>query len=96
MEYVKALVKVAEEELQPVGHPRVFSLTKIVEISHFNMGRIRYPPPLKGSLASWRSLCAVFLPILPPLPKLAVVSHVLSITLPLKPNPTPSQEAEIL
>ena len=42
MEFVRALVLVAEEELQPVNHPRVFSLTKIVEISHFNMGRIRY------------------------------------------------------
>ena len=45
VEYVKALVKVAEEELQPTGHPRVFSLTKIVEISHYNMGRIRHDPP---------------------------------------------------
>ena len=42
VEFVRALVLVAEEELQPVNHPRVFSLTKIVEISHFNMGRIRY------------------------------------------------------
>ncbi len=42
VEYVKALVLIAEEELQPVNHPRVFSLTKIVEISDFNMGRIRY------------------------------------------------------
>lgn len=41
VEYVKALVLIAEEELQPVNHPRVFSLTKIVEISDFNMGRIR-------------------------------------------------------
>lgn len=41
VEYVKALVVVAEEELQPVNHPRVFSLAKIVEISHFNMARIR-------------------------------------------------------
>ena len=44
MEFVRALVLVAEEELQPVNHPRVFSLTKIVEISHFNMGRIRCTP----------------------------------------------------
>ena len=41
VEFVKALVLIADEELQPVNTPRVFSLTKIVEISHFNMGRIR-------------------------------------------------------
>lgn len=41
VEFVKALVLIANEELEPVATPRVFSLTKIVEISHFNMGRIR-------------------------------------------------------
>ena len=49
MEYVRALVLIAEEELQPVNHPRVFSLTKIVEISDFNMGRIRRVVDKKGS-----------------------------------------------
>ena len=41
VEFVRALVAVADEELAPVATPRVYSLTKIVEISHFNMGRIR-------------------------------------------------------
>lgn len=50
VEYVKALVLIAEEELQPVSHPRVFSLTKIVEISDFNMGRIRQVSHLLVSL----------------------------------------------
>jgi len=39
--FVTALCSVAQEELRPGGPPRVFSLTKIVEIAHFNMGRIR-------------------------------------------------------
>ena len=42
VEFVRAMVVVAEEELLPINHPRVYSLTKIVEISHFNMARIRY------------------------------------------------------
>ena len=41
MEFVRALCQVASEELAPVQAPRVYSLTKIVEISHFNMNRIR-------------------------------------------------------
>ena len=41
MEFVRALCTVASEELAPVQAPRVYSLTKIVEISHFNMSRIR-------------------------------------------------------
>lgn len=40
--FVRTLCKIASEELRSVQHPRVFSLTKIVEISHFNMTRIRY------------------------------------------------------
>ena len=52
VEYVKALVLIAEEELQPVNHPRVFSLTKIVEISDFNMGRIRQAGIVNNFLAS--------------------------------------------
>lgn len=39
--FVRTLCKIASEELRSVQHPRVFSLTKIVEISHFNMTRIR-------------------------------------------------------
>jgi hypothetical protein len=32
----------SQDELRDVRAPRVFSLTKIVEIAHFNMGRIRW------------------------------------------------------
>lgn len=39
--FVKALCKVSMAELQSPSDPRVFSLTKIVEIAHYNMGRIR-------------------------------------------------------
>lgn len=42
VEFVVALCSVATEELQSAQAPRVFSLTKIVEIAHFNMKRIRY------------------------------------------------------
>ena len=42
VEFVRALCTTAQEELAPVQAPRVYSLTKIVEISHFNMTRIRY------------------------------------------------------
>ena len=42
VEFVRALCMVAREELRSSPAPRVYSLTKIVEISHFNMGRIRY------------------------------------------------------
>ena len=45
VEFVRALCQVATEELAPVQAPRVYSLTKIVEISEFNMNRIRYCPP---------------------------------------------------
>eukprot|EP00897_Mesotaenium_endlicherianum_P001745 jgi/Mesen1/1599/ME000134S00728 len=41
VDFVKALCKVSMEELRSPTDPRVFSLTKIVEISHFNMSRIR-------------------------------------------------------
>ncbi|CAK9230341.1 unnamed protein product [Sphagnum troendelagicum] len=41
VDFVKALCKVSMEELRSPSDPRVFSLTKIVEISHFNMTRIR-------------------------------------------------------
>ncbi|GAV81823.1 Sec7 domain-containing protein/DUF1981 domain-containing protein/Sec7_N domain-containing protein [Cephalotus follicularis] len=39
--FVKALCKVAMSELQSPTDPRVFSLTKLVEIAHYNMNRIR-------------------------------------------------------
>ncbi|KAI9396925.1 hypothetical protein POPTR_004G208400v4 [Populus trichocarpa] len=39
--FVKALCKVSISELQSPTDPRVFSLTKIVEIAHYNMNRIR-------------------------------------------------------
>lgn len=39
--FVQALCSVALEELDSATAPRVFSLTQIVEIAHFNMGRIR-------------------------------------------------------
>ncbi len=42
VEFVRALCHVAQEELRPTAAPRVYSLTKIIEISHFNMSRIRY------------------------------------------------------
>lgn len=39
--FVKALCKVSIEELRSTSEPRVFSLTKVVEIAHYNMNRIR-------------------------------------------------------
>ncbi|KAK8529718.1 hypothetical protein V6N12_060491 [Hibiscus sabdariffa] len=39
--FVKALCKVSISELQSPTEPRVFSLTKLVEIAHYNMNRIR-------------------------------------------------------
>jgi hypothetical protein len=39
--FVRCLVTISLDELRDPAAPRVFSLTKIVEISHFNMGRIR-------------------------------------------------------
>ncbi|EHA8586918.1 Brefeldin A-inhibited guanine nucleotide-exchange protein 2 [Cocos nucifera] len=41
IDFVKALCKVSMEELRSTSNPRVFSLTKIVEIAHYNMNRIR-------------------------------------------------------
>ncbi|GAB2224201.1 hypothetical protein Droror1_Dr00004952 [Drosera rotundifolia] len=41
IDFVKALCKVSTEELRSASDPRVFSLTKIVEIAHYNMNRIR-------------------------------------------------------
>lgn len=39
--FVRCLVTISLDELRDAAAPRVFSLTKIVEISTFNMGRIR-------------------------------------------------------
>lgn len=39
--FVRALCKVSISELQSPTDPRVFGLTKIVEIAHYNMNRIR-------------------------------------------------------
>ncbi|XP_051130955.1 brefeldin A-inhibited guanine nucleotide-exchange protein 1-like [Andrographis paniculata] len=39
--FVTALCKVAMSELQSTTEPRVFSLTKLVEVAHYNMNRIR-------------------------------------------------------
>ncbi|XP_058744123.1 brefeldin A-inhibited guanine nucleotide-exchange protein 2-like [Vicia villosa] len=41
IDFVKALCKVSMEELRSQSDPRVFSLTKMVEIAHYNMNRIR-------------------------------------------------------
>ncbi|OAD52521.1 Brefeldin A-inhibited guanine nucleotide-exchange protein 1 [Eufriesea mexicana] len=41
VEFVKALCQVSLEELSHPTQPRMFSLTKIVEISYYNMARIR-------------------------------------------------------
>uniref|UniRef100_A0A6N2L832 SEC7 domain-containing protein n=1 Tax=Salix viminalis TaxID=40686 RepID=A0A6N2L832_SALVM len=41
IDFVKALSKVSMEELQSASDPRVFSFTKLVEIAHYNMNRIR-------------------------------------------------------
>ncbi|KAK2184722.1 hypothetical protein NP493_255g01035 [Ridgeia piscesae] len=41
VEFVKALCAVSMDELASLSHPRMFSLQKIVEISYYNMGRIR-------------------------------------------------------
>ena len=60
VEFVRALCAVAQEELRPVASPRVYSLTKIIEISHFNMSRIRRAPVLSHSAplcsCAWRAL----------------------------------------
>ncbi|KAL7121167.1 hypothetical protein ACP275_02G166600 [Erythranthe tilingii] len=41
VDFVKALCKVSMDELRSTSDPRVFCLTKIVEIAHYNMNRIR-------------------------------------------------------
>ncbi|XP_048583059.1 brefeldin A-inhibited guanine nucleotide-exchange protein 1 isoform X2 [Nematostella vectensis] len=41
VDFVQALCMVSSEELSSHAHPRMFCLTKLVEISYYNMGRIR-------------------------------------------------------
>lgn len=44
VDFVRALCSVSWEEIQSSGmsqHPRLFSLQKLVDISYYNMGRIR-------------------------------------------------------
>ena len=41
MDFVQALGAISSEELANPTHPRMFSLQKIVEISYYNMNRIR-------------------------------------------------------
>ena len=41
MDFVQALCAISSEELASPIHPRMFSLQKIVEISYYNMNRIR-------------------------------------------------------
>ena len=41
VEFVRALCQVSSEEVSHPNNPRMFSLQKIVEISYYNMGRIR-------------------------------------------------------
>jgi len=41
VDFVRALCQVSIEELSIQPHPRMFCLTKLVEISYYNMGRIR-------------------------------------------------------
>jgi brefeldin A-inhibited guanine nucleotide-exchange protein len=44
VDFVRSLSEISWEEIQSSGsaeHPRVFCLTKLVEISYYNMNRIR-------------------------------------------------------
>ena len=41
VDFVQALCAVSSDELANPTHPRMFSLTKLVEISYYNMNRIR-------------------------------------------------------
>ncbi|KAL4586003.1 hypothetical protein LXL04_010633 [Taraxacum kok-saghyz] len=41
VDFVKALCRVSMDELRSASDPRVFGLTKIVEVAHYNMDRIR-------------------------------------------------------
>ena len=39
--FVRALCEVSSQELESKLAPRVYSLTKIVEVAHYNMNRVR-------------------------------------------------------
>lgn len=39
--FVRALASISADELRDAKAPRVFALTKIIEVAHFNMNRIR-------------------------------------------------------
>ena len=41
VDFVQALGAISSDELANPTHPRMFSLQKIVEISYYNMNRIR-------------------------------------------------------
>ena len=41
VDFVEALCAVSNQELSSPAHPRMLSLQKIIEISYYNMGRIR-------------------------------------------------------
>ena len=41
VQFVQALCQVSSQELESVDSPRIFSLTKIVEVAHYNMDRVR-------------------------------------------------------
>jgi len=41
VEFVQALCQVSSQELENTESPRVYSLTKIVEVAHYNMNRVR-------------------------------------------------------
>ncbi|KAE8693794.1 Brefeldin A-inhibited guanine nucleotide-exchange protein 4 [Hibiscus syriacus] len=69
IDFVKALCKVSMEELRSTSDPRVFSLTKIVEIAHYNMNRIRLvwsniwlmvSSPVNNVKSGWKSMFMVF------------------------------------
>lgn len=40
--FVRALCSISLEELRDIKAPRVFTLTKVVEVALYNMTRIRY------------------------------------------------------
>ena len=41
VDFVEALCAVSNQELSSPTHPRMFSLQKIIEISYYNMDRVR-------------------------------------------------------
>ncbi len=41
VDFVESLCAVSDQELSSPTHPRMFSLQKIIEISYYNMDRVR-------------------------------------------------------